>query len=132
VQQTRTRNVAGSVSFYDRGEGSNDPESCVSRQRPSDTITPTPKNPDRAWDIHANKTVIACGSDCWLVIGYTGLAYFDNKPTDSFIASVIAGPEPYTIGWRLPFPALAAAGSQRADTKFRLGDGDLHDRLHQQ
>ena len=46
------------------------------------TITPTPKNPDRAWDIHANKTVIVCGLDCWLVLGYTGLAYFDDKPTD--------------------------------------------------
>jgi hypothetical protein len=55
------------------------------------TITPTPKNPDRAWDIHANKTVIVCGSDCWLVIGYTGLAYLDDKPTDAFIASVLAG-----------------------------------------
>jgi hypothetical protein len=55
------------------------------------TITPTPKNPDGAWDIHANKTVIVCGSDCWLVIGYTGLAYLDDKPTDAFIASVLAG-----------------------------------------
>jgi hypothetical protein len=55
------------------------------------SITPTQKNPDRAWDIHANKTVIVCGSDCWLVIGYTGLAYLDNKPTDAFIASVLAG-----------------------------------------
>ena len=55
------------------------------------TITPTPKNPDNAWDIHANKTVIVCGSDCWLVIGYTGLAYLDDKPTDAFMASVLAG-----------------------------------------
>jgi hypothetical protein len=30
------------------------------------TITPTPKNPDRAWDLHAAKTVVVCGSDCWL------------------------------------------------------------------
>jgi len=55
------------------------------------TITPTPKDPDGAWDIHANKTVIVCGSDCWLVIGYSGLAYLDDKPTDAFIASVLAG-----------------------------------------
>ncbi|WP_156448279.1 hypothetical protein [Mycobacterium sp. NAZ190054] len=55
------------------------------------TITPTRKNPDRAWDIHANKTVIVVGSDCWLVIGYTGLAYLDNRPTDDVIASALAG-----------------------------------------
>lgn len=67
------------------------------------TITPTPKNPDRAWDIHANKTVIVCGSDCWLVIGYTGLAYLDGKPTDAFIASVLAGRDNLTgMGAWLP------------------------------
>lgn len=55
------------------------------------TITPTKKNPDKAWDIHANKTVIVCGHNCWLVIGYTGLAYLDDRPTDEFIASVLAG-----------------------------------------
>jgi hypothetical protein len=54
------------------------------------TVTSTAKNPDNAWDIHSNKTVIVVGSDCWLVIGYTGLAYLDGIPTDQFIASVLA------------------------------------------
>ena len=66
-------------------------------------ITPTRKNPDRAWDIHANKTVIVCGSDWWLVIGYTGLAYLDDKPTDAFIASVLAGGDELT-GMGMWFP----------------------------
>ncbi|MGJ6126187.1 hypothetical protein QN239_26780 [Mycolicibacterium sp. Y3] len=57
------------------------------------TITPTRKNPDKAWDIHSNKTVIVVGSGCWLVIGYTGLAYLDGVPTDEFIANAIAGGE---------------------------------------
>lgn len=57
------------------------------------TITPTRKNPDKAWDIHSNKTVIVVGSDCWLVIGYTGLAYLDGIPTDEFIANALAGGE---------------------------------------
>jgi hypothetical protein len=35
--------------------------------------------------------VFGRGSHCWLVMGYTGLAYFDDKPTDAFIASVLAG-----------------------------------------
>ncbi|MGU3293873.1 hypothetical protein [Williamsia sp. M5A3_1d] len=50
-----------------------------------------PKNQTEAWDIASNKTVIVVGSDCWLVIGYTGLAYLDNLPTDQFIAEAIAG-----------------------------------------
>jgi hypothetical protein len=68
------------------------------------TITPTRKNPDRAWDIHANKTVIVCGSDCWLVIGYTGLAYLDEKPTDEFIASALAGGADLSGGNGMWFP----------------------------
>ncbi|WP_304114853.1 hypothetical protein [Mycolicibacterium bacteremicum] len=68
------------------------------------TVTPTRKNPDRSWDIHANKTIIVCGQDCWLVIGYTGLAYLDNKPTDAFIASVLAGGEDLSSGMGMWFP----------------------------
>ena len=43
--------------------------------------------------MQANKTVIVIGSDCWLVIGYTGLAYINDKPTDQFMAEAIAGHE---------------------------------------
>jgi hypothetical protein len=55
------------------------------------SVQPTPKNPSGDWDMHANKTVIAVGSDCWLVLGYTGLAYLDGKPTDQLIAEAISG-----------------------------------------
>ncbi|ADT99854.1 hypothetical protein [Mycolicibacterium gilvum] len=54
------------------------------------TSLPTRKAcPD--WDLHANKTVIAVGHDCWVVLGYTGLAYLDGKPTDQLIAEAISG-----------------------------------------
>ncbi|AXH50496.1 hypothetical protein SEA_RUTHY_33 [Gordonia phage Ruthy] len=49
------------------------------------------KNETEAWDLASNKTVIVTGADCWLVIGYTGLAYLDDIPTDQFIAQAIAG-----------------------------------------
>jgi hypothetical protein len=55
------------------------------------SVQPTPKNPSGDWDMHSNKTVVAIGSDCWLVIGYTGLAYLDGKPTDQLIAEAISG-----------------------------------------
>lgn len=55
------------------------------------SVQPTPKNPTGDWDLHANKTVVAIGSDCWLVLGYTGLAYLDGKPTDQVIAEAISG-----------------------------------------
>ena len=57
------------------------------------SVQPTPRNPGGDWDLHANKTVIATGSDCWLVLGYTGLAYLDGKPTDQVIAEAISGYE---------------------------------------
>jgi hypothetical protein len=47
--------------------------------------------------------VFGRGSDCWLVMGYTGLAYFDDKPTDAFIASVLAGGRELT-GMGMWFP----------------------------
>lgn len=57
------------------------------------SVQKTPKNPSGDWDMHANKTVIAVGSDCWLVLGYTGLAYLDGRPTDQLIAEAISGYE---------------------------------------
>lgn len=55
------------------------------------SVQPTPTNRSGDWDLHSNKTVVAIGSDCWLVIGYTGLAYLDGKPTDQLIAEAISG-----------------------------------------
>jgi hypothetical protein len=55
------------------------------------SVQPTPQNPGGDWDMHANKTVIAVGSDCWLALGYTGLAYLEGKPTDQLIAEAISG-----------------------------------------
>jgi hypothetical protein len=48
--------------------------------------------------------VFGRGPDCWLVMGYTGLAHFDDKPTDVFIASVLAGGRELT-GMGMWFPA---------------------------
>jgi hypothetical protein len=55
------------------------------------SVQPTPKHKSPDWDLNANKTVIAVGSDCWLVLGYSGLAYLDGKPTDQLIAEAISG-----------------------------------------
>jgi hypothetical protein len=33
------------------------------------------KSPYVAHDLHSNKTIIVVAQDCWLVIGYAGLAY---------------------------------------------------------
>ncbi|MFD7841382.1 hypothetical protein ACFV4K_00380 [Nocardia sp. NPDC059764] len=42
-------------------------------------------------DTRANKTIVIIGSDCWLVLGYTGVAYLDGRPTDQFIAEAVSG-----------------------------------------
>jgi hypothetical protein len=49
-----------------------------------------PNSRYRPHDLHSNKTVIVVARDCWLVIGYTGLADLDDKPTDQFIAEAIS------------------------------------------
>lgn len=43
------------------------------------------------FDAHSNKTVVVCGSDCRIVLGYSGLAFLNGKPTDEFIAEAITG-----------------------------------------
>ena len=55
------------------------------------SVEPTPDNPTGEFDPHSNKTVVVVGSDCWLVLGYTGIAYLDGKPTDQVIAEAISG-----------------------------------------
>lgn len=55
------------------------------------SVQPTPKHKSPDWDVNANKTVIATGSDCWLALGYSGLAYLEDKPTDQLIAEAITG-----------------------------------------
>lgn len=55
------------------------------------SVQKTPRNPSGDWDVNANKTVVAIGSDCWVVLGYTGLAYLDGKPTGQVIAEAISG-----------------------------------------
>ncbi|MDP7733983.1 hypothetical protein [Mycobacterium paragordonae] len=55
------------------------------------SVQKTPRNPSGDWDVNANKTVVVIGSDCWVVLGYTGLAYLDGKPTDQVIAEAISG-----------------------------------------
>ena len=48
------------------------------------SVPVTRKNPDGAHYIRSNKTVIVVGADCWIVLGYTRLAYLDGKPTDQY------------------------------------------------
>lgn len=55
------------------------------------SVDPTLDNPTEEYDPHANKTVVAVGADCWVVLGYTGLAFLDGKPTDQLIAEAISG-----------------------------------------
>lgn len=55
------------------------------------SVEPTPDNPTGEFDPHSNKTVVVVGSDCWVVLGYTGTAYLDDKPTDQLIAEAISG-----------------------------------------
>lgn len=50
-----------------------------------------PKFPTGEFDPHSNKTLVLCGSDCRVVIGYSGLAFLDGKPTDQFIAEAVTG-----------------------------------------
>lgn len=42
-------------------------------------------------DAHSNKTVIVCARECWVVMGYTGLAYIAGRPTDQLIAEAVSG-----------------------------------------
>ena len=55
------------------------------------SVEPTPDNPTGEFDPHSNKTIVVVGSDCWLVLGYAGIAYLDGKPTDQLIAEAISG-----------------------------------------
>lgn len=55
------------------------------------SVEPTADNPTGEFDPHSNKTVIVIGTDCWAVLGYTGIAYLDGKPTDHLIAEAISG-----------------------------------------
>lgn len=52
---------------------------------------PTPKAAAVEHDRHSNKTVVVCARECWVVIGYTGLAYLDGRPTDQLIAEAVSG-----------------------------------------
>lgn len=51
----------------------------------------TAQNPTGEFDPHSNKTVVVIGSGCWLVMGYSGVAYLNGKPTDQVIAEAISG-----------------------------------------
>jgi hypothetical protein len=54
-------------------------------------VKATPKGAPVEHDPHSNKTVVVCARDYWVVLGYTGLAYLDGKPTDQLIAEAISG-----------------------------------------
>jgi hypothetical protein len=45
----------------------------------------------KAHDARSNKTIIVVAEGCWLVLGYTGQAYFGSQPTDQYLASAISG-----------------------------------------
>lgn len=45
----------------------------------------------QAFDRNSNKAVIFCARDAHVVVAYTGRAYLDNIPTDTFIAQSLLG-----------------------------------------
>jgi hypothetical protein len=55
------------------------------------SVKPTTGNPTGEFDPHSNKTIVVVGSDCWLVMGYTGIAHLNGRPTDQLIAEAISG-----------------------------------------
>jgi len=60
----------------------------------SDRLTTTNVSrrfPSGEFDPHSNKTVIVCGPESWLAIGYTGIAFLDGRPTDQLIAEAVTG-----------------------------------------
>lgn len=55
------------------------------------SVEPSTANPTGEYDPHSNKTVVVVGTDAWVVLGYSGLAFLDGKPTDPLIAEAISG-----------------------------------------
>lgn len=61
------------------------------RERPTRKQEALAQSDSSEHDPHSNKTVIVCARGCWIVMGYTGLAYLDGKPTDQLIAEAVSG-----------------------------------------
>jgi len=73
----------------------------VTTRRP--TLDSTGRPQLRPHDPSANKSIIYVGSDCRLLIGYTGLAYVCRVPTDKWLAELIyEGPFPEGFEFKLP------------------------------
>ena len=70
------------------------------------SVEPTKTNPTGEYDPHSNKTVVVVGTDCWVVLGYTGLAFLDGRPTDQLIAEAVSGydelPPAMMTWWQRP------------------------------
>jgi hypothetical protein len=65
-------------------------------------LTQTSEVQTTDFDRNSNKTIVFCARDAQVVVGYSGRAYLDNLPTDTFIAQALIGiPLPGTgsIGW---------------------------------
>lgn len=76
------------------------------------SVNPTPANPTGEYDPHSNKTVVVVGTDCWVVLGYTGLAFLGGKPTDRLIAEAISGYDELA-------PAMMTFRQQPPDLHYR-------------
>ena len=83
---------------------------------------PTPDNPTGEFDPHSNKTVVVVGTDCWVVLGYTGIAYLDGKPTDHLIAEAISGCDEFS-------PAMYTFWQQPPDLHYRKVRRRMEDKL---
>lgn len=55
------------------------------------SVKPTLANLTGEYDPHSNKTVVVVGTDSWVVLGYTGLALLDGKPTERLLVEAISG-----------------------------------------
>ena len=73
---------------------------------------PTPDNPTGEFDPHSNKTVVVVGTDCWVVLGYTGIAYLDAKLKDHLIAEALSGYDEFA-------PAMHVFWQQPPDLHYR-------------
>jgi len=70
------------------------------------TLQSRGSQPVRTWTSESNKTIVVVGTDCWLVLGCSGLAYLAGKPTDQYLAEAISGIPDLSAGafvtWRAP------------------------------
>jgi hypothetical protein len=87
---------------------------------------------DAPYDAYANKTVVFRATDGLVVLGYTGAAFLDGIPTDTWIADVVSGGLCADAGGAIMYGAfpLRDTGSTLAELSRRLRVGRIFEVLH--